>query len=97
MRHLTPVQVSNNLFLFFLVLAPLFLAASEIPVAENGIISKVKSTKIGQSQYEVTCMESASYCAEEFKRLCPNGFNVNGYFRDEYDHGQITARIECKK
>ena len=91
-----PVPVSKYNFYILLVLAPSYLAASEIPLAENGLLSKVESTNVGPSQYEVTCIESASYCAEEFKRLCPNGFNVDGYFRNEYDHGQITARIVCQ-
>ncbi|MFT5426887.1 MAG: hypothetical protein ACI9ZT_001834 [Gammaproteobacteria bacterium] len=96
MQHLTPVLVSKYIFQLLFILTPIYLAASEIPVVENGIISKVKTTTIGPSQYEVTCVESPSYCAEEFKRLCPKGFNVDGYFRNEYDHGQITARIVCK-
>ena len=58
--------------------------------------SKVRSRQLEAFRYEVTCFESAEYCAEEFKRLCPNGHQVGGYFRDEYDHGQITAVITCK-
>ncbi|MGY8813118.1 MAG: hypothetical protein ACKVHQ_00160 [Gammaproteobacteria bacterium] len=63
---------------------------------DSNQISRVKSVAIGPLKYEVTCFESADYCAEEFKKLCPDGFNVDGYFRDEYDHGQITAIIICK-
>jgi hypothetical protein len=90
------VPASNYICRFLLILAPSYLIASEIPLAQNEQLSKVESTNVGASQYEVTCIESANYCAEEFKRLCPNRFNVDGYFRNEYDHGQITARIECQ-
>ncbi len=66
--------------------------------AENGnLSSKVSSTEIGSMQYEVTCFESAEYCAEEFRRLCPAGHKVGGYFRNQFDHGQITAVITCQE
>ncbi len=57
--------------------------------------SKVRSNQEGPSQFLVTCFESPQFCAEEFKRLCPDGHRVEGYFIDEFDHGQITARISC--
>ena len=58
--------------------------------------SKVQSRQLETSKYEVTCFESPSYCAEEFVRLCPNGYKVDGYYTNAYDHGQITAIIACK-
>jgi hypothetical protein len=59
--------------------------------------AKVQSRQLDSSRYEVTCFESAEYCAEEFKRLCPNGHQMGGYFRNEYDHGQITVIISCRE
>jgi thioredoxin-related protein len=58
-------------------------------------VNNVQTKKEGPSQYLVTCFESPQFCAEEFKRVCPDGHRVEGYFRNEYDHGQINARISC--
>ena len=57
--------------------------------------SKVQTRQEGPAQFLVTCFESPQYCAEEFKQLCTDGHRVLGYFRNEFDHGQITARIAC--
>ena len=62
---------------------------------DTGTSGKVQTKQEGSSQFLVTCFESPQDCAEEFKRLCPDGHRVEGYFRNEYDHGQITARISC--
>jgi hypothetical protein len=82
----------NAAFFTCVILFSGLCSAQETP----GKSTKVHSAVIGPSQYKVTCFESPAYCAEEFKRLCPAGHGVGGYFRDEYDHGQITAIITCK-
>ncbi len=77
----------------------LFLAVGSLnsQVLDKNQQTKVQSKQLGPSRYEVTCVESAEYCAEEFKRLCPDGHLVGGYFRNEYDHGQVTATITCRE
>ncbi len=77
----------------------LFLAVGSLnsQVLDKNQQTKVQSKQLDPSRYEVTCFESAEYCAEEFKRLCPDGHLVGGYFRNVYDHGQITTIITCKE
>ena len=88
--------VFKNIYFLFFIIAPILLGANEPSVVGGQVTSKVQSKTIGPSQYEVTCSESSSYCIEEFKKLCVDGFNIDGYFRNEYDHGQITVVIECQ-
>ena len=77
----------------------LFFAVGSVSsqIIDKSQQTRVQSNQLGPSRYEITCFESAEYCAEEFKRLCPDGHRVDGFFRNEYDHGQITATIACKE
>jgi len=84
-----------NLLFFLLLSTAVIPVASQI--TDNAQQAKVKSRQLAPAQYEVTCFESAEYCAEEFKRLCPGGHRVGGYFRNQFDHGQITAVITCQE
>ena len=94
--HSTPTMlVSKKLFLTLFLVAPVLSGAAEHDKNTTSEIVRAHSSSIGPSQYEVICYESPSYCAEEFKRLCPAGFTVDGYFRNDFDHGQIVARITC--
>jgi len=90
------ILVDKKSYLFIFTIASLLSGAGEIPTDSGDVVTKVKSVSIGPSQYEVTCFESPTYCAEEFRKLCPNGFSVGGYFINEFDHGQITAIINCE-
>ena len=88
---------SGREFVFFVIALLFVVTPANSQITDKSQQTKVQSRQLGPSRYEITCFESAEYCTEEFKRLCPDGHLVGGYFRNEYDHGQITATITCKE
>lgn len=91
----TPLLISLSLLLAILFMFNTGIVFAQ--PAQSSPTSMARVVDLGDSRYRVSCLQSAEFCVEEFKRLCPGGYDVEGYGRKDTDHSQIIVDVRCQQ
>lgn len=85
----------NQSVLAFASGATLLLGACVSTDDPNAPLSAVRAYEMAPEQYMITCVDSPRYCAEQAKRSCPAGFDVDSNSTNPQDFGRMTLIIRC--
>lgn len=61
----------------------------------DAVLSPVRVHTLGPGHFMVTCVDGAHYCAEQARKQCPSGMDVESNTTNAADYGRMTMIIRC--